>query len=256
MPIPGGYAVWSAISNLANPSIVTNRLGEDKFNKALDLLEEKTPQGHRRDMLVCNSKTIRNMVIRHVLENQQDSPYHSYRIVKDERITNYERFMPIIAARHSRPVISDSPNYRTTAHSALTPTLLQAFKMMNPVYKVELEITDTSESGVKPDMFSQFVGSGYATLASHIGLNGNGGFKSAMKMEKRDMLVAAAMSSGVHNYAEVYIEHYEAELPTTSEERAAKELRRRYQTDLLELWEQKFLSFHISVAGGFKGGFQ
>ena len=253
MPIPSGHAVWSAISQLANPSFVTNRLGEDKYDKALNLMEAKTPQGHRRDLLVCNSKTVRSSIIRHILASQQDSPKHSYTIVRDERIDNWDRFMPIISARHSRPVIAENTDYRTTAHAAITPTLLQAFKMMNPLYREELEITDTSESGVKRDLFSQFVGNGYATLASHIGINGNGGFKSAMKLEKRDMLVTAAMVSGIHCYAETYVEHYEAEAPTTSEERVAKEVRRRYQADLQELWSDKLHSFHISVKGGFKG---
>ena len=253
MPIPNGHGLWSAISDVANPSLVTNSLGDDNFNKALDLLETKTPQGHRRDLLVCNSKNTRSRIIRHILESQKDLPTHSYRIVKDERVTNYDRFMPILAARHSRPVISEDPKYRTTAHSALTPTILQAFQMMNPRYNVELEITDTQKSGVKPDVFSQFIGNGYATMASLIGINGNGGFKSAMKLEKRDMLVTAAMYSGIHGYAETYVEHYEAEAPTTSEERAVKELRRRYQADLLEVWFDKLDSFHISVEGGFKG---
>lgn len=124
---------------------------------------------------------------------------------------------------------------------------------MNPIYQVELEITDTSESGVRPDVFSQFVGNGYATLASHIGINGNGGFKSAMKLEKRDMLVTAAMDTGIHGYAEHYIEHYEADAPTTNEERVVKELRRRYQTDLWEAWRDKLTAYHINVGRGFKG---
>ena len=252
MPIPSGYALWSAISDVANPSIVTNSLGDETYNKALDLLDTRTPQGHRRDLLVCNTKKVKSLIIRHILENQQDSPKHSYRIVKDERITNYDRFMPIIASRHSRPVVSENPKYRTTAHAAITPTLLQAFKMMNPQYRMELEITDTSESGVRQDVFSQFIGNGYATMASHIGLNGNGGFKSAMKLEKRDMIVTAAMASEIHCYAENYIEHYEAEAPTTTEEKAVKELRRRYQTDLATLWIDKLRSYHINVSGGFK----
>ena len=109
MPLPGGYAVWSAISDLANPSIVTNGLGDDTFNKALDRLDQKTPQGNRRDLLVCNSKNVRSMIIRHILANQTNSATHSYKIVKDERITNYDRYMPIIAARHSRPVIAEHP---------------------------------------------------------------------------------------------------------------------------------------------------
>ena len=253
MPLPGGYAVWSAISNVANPSIVTNSLGDEKFNKALDLLDERTPQGHRRDLLVCNTKTVKSMIIRHILENQQNSSRHSYKIVKDERINNYDRFMPIIAARHSRPVVTENPKYRTTAHAAITPTLLQAFKMMNPQFRVELEITDTTDSGVRQDMFSQFIGNGYATLASHVGINGNGGFKSAMKLEKRDMMVTAAMASGIHCYAENYVEHYEAEAPTTNEEKAVKELRRRYQADITTLWEDKLRSYHIDISGGFKG---
>ena len=62
MPIPSGYAVWSEISRVSNPSIVTNQLGEVKFNKNLDILEERTAMGHRRDMLVCNSKSVSNKV--------------------------------------------------------------------------------------------------------------------------------------------------------------------------------------------------
>ena len=117
MPIPNGYALWSAISDVANPSIVTNSLGDETFNKALDCLDRRTPQGHRRDLLVCNTKLVKSLIIRHILENQQNSSQHSYKIVKDERINNYDRFMPIIAVRHSRPVISENPKYRTTAHS-------------------------------------------------------------------------------------------------------------------------------------------
>ena len=59
VPIPTGFAIWSALSDVANPSIVTNTLGEAKFNKNLDKLNEKTPMGLRRDMLVCNSKMVR-----------------------------------------------------------------------------------------------------------------------------------------------------------------------------------------------------
>ena len=59
VPIPTGFAIWSALSDVANPSIVTNTLGEARFNKNLDKLNEKTPMGLRRDMLVCNSKMVR-----------------------------------------------------------------------------------------------------------------------------------------------------------------------------------------------------
>ena len=58
VPIPSGFAVWSAITDISDPSIVTNRLGEPKFNKNMDMMEEKTPMGHRRDMLICNSKMV------------------------------------------------------------------------------------------------------------------------------------------------------------------------------------------------------
>ena len=62
MPIPTGHAVWSQISNVANPSITTNRLGDHKFNKNLDRAEEPTPYGHRRDMLICNNKMVRTKI--------------------------------------------------------------------------------------------------------------------------------------------------------------------------------------------------
>ena len=66
MPIPSGHAVWNEISNLSNPSIVTNSLGENKFNKNLDILPEKTPMGHRRDMLICNSKMVSKVISRNI----------------------------------------------------------------------------------------------------------------------------------------------------------------------------------------------
>ena len=58
LPIPSGFAVWTAISNVANPSIVTNTLGEPRFNQNLDRTVDRTRMGHRRDMLVCNSKMV------------------------------------------------------------------------------------------------------------------------------------------------------------------------------------------------------
>ena len=58
VPITTGFGVWGQISDVVNPSITTNTLGDPKFNKNLDLMHENTPMGHRRDMLVCNNKLV------------------------------------------------------------------------------------------------------------------------------------------------------------------------------------------------------
>ena len=174
-------------------------------------------------------------------------------MVNDERVANNERQVPMLAAGYSQPLVVDNTNYHCTAHSAVTPVLLQVFKMMNPKYQNELIIPDPDESGVPNDLFGQAIGHGYATPASILGFNGNGGFKSAMKLEKRDMLVAAAQDSNVHTYADAFIELYEAEAPATAEERVRKEVRRNYQDNLWTLWSDKFQAYHYSIAGGING---
>ena len=124
---------------------------------------------------------------------------------------------------------------------------------MNKPARTVLNITDTEESLVPPDVFSKAVGSGYASLASFIGINGNGGFKAAMKMELRDLLVTAAQVTQIHGYAEKYVDGYEAEDPSTDEERIAKETRRRFQKELAELWWSKLDSYHLNVGEGITG---
>ena len=124
---------------------------------------------------------------------------------------------------------------------------------MNAPSRLVLNISDTEESYVPSDVFSKAVGSGYASLASFIGINGNGGFKAAMKMELRDLLVTAAQTSKVHDYAEKYIEDYEADDPSTDEEKISKEAKRQFQKEITELWWPKLDAYHFDVSGGITG---
>ena len=174
-------------------------------------------------------------------------------MVNDERVPNNERKMPMLAAGYSQSIIVDNTSYYTTAHSAVTPTVLQAFKMMNPKFKTKLNIPRDEGSCVPEDLFSKAVGSGYATMASYLGFNGNGGFKAAMKLEQRDLLVAAAYDTEIHQYAEAYIDLYEAESPSNDDQKVAKENRRGFQQNLSDLWTDKLYAFHYSIAGGING---
>ena len=130
--------------------------------------------------------------------------------------------------------------------------MLQAFKMMNSPPTVKLNIPNEAESLVPSDVFSRAIGSGYASMGGFLGISGNGGFKAPMKMELRDMLVAAAQESGIHHFAEYYIEDYEAD-DAVPNEPAEKETRRQYQRELGELWGQKIHAYHFDVTGGING---
>ena len=69
-------------------------------------------------------------------------------MVNDERVPNNERKMPMLAAGYSQSIIVDNTSYYTTAHSAVTPTVLQAFKMMNPKFKTKLNIPNPVQAWI------------------------------------------------------------------------------------------------------------
>ena len=196
---------------------------------------------------------MRSKIIRQILANQRNSPKNSYVLVDDERVSYEKRQVPILAAGYCQPIVVDNVNYHTTAHAAITPTVLQAFKMMNPTLVTELKVEDTHKSWVPDDIFGKAVGSGYATYAGLLGFNGNGGFKSGMRLEQRDMLVAAAMYTKIHHYAEHFIDLYEVAPPTEAEKDSPKGLRWKLQENLEFLWSDKVEAYHYSVAGGISG---
>ena len=82
-------------------------------------------------------------------------------MVKDERATNENRLMPMLAVAYSQPLVVDAMEYHTTAHSAVTTYLLQAFKMMNPTLQTVIDNDDEVQSGMPQHLFSNMVGNGY-----------------------------------------------------------------------------------------------
>ena len=138
----------------------------------------------------------------------------------------------MLAAAYSQPLVVDAVDYHTTAHSAVTTYLLQAFKQMNPTLQTVIENNDEDVSGVPRHLFTNLVGTGYVPPAGLLGLCGNGKFKLPMKLEQRDMIVTAAMHSKVQMYAETYILWYESEFPDSNEDRVAKQQRRYFQENI------------------------
>ena len=173
-------------------------------------------------------------------------------MVKDERV-NEDRQMPMLAAAYSQPLVVDAVDYHTTAHSAVTTYLLQAFKQMNPTLQTVIENNDEDVSGVPRHLFTNLVGTGYVPPAGLLGLCGNGKFKLPMKLEQRDMIVTAAMHSKVQMYAETYILWYESEFPDSNEDRVAKQQRRYFQENICHLWSDRLIAYHYSIAGGIDG---
>ena len=174
-------------------------------------------------------------------------------MLNDERVSNDSRQMPVLAAAYSQPLVVDAVDYHTTAHSAVTTYLLQAFKQMNPTAQAVVENDDENISGIPSHLFSNMVGNGYVPPAGLLGFSGNGKFKLPMKLEQRDMIVTAAMTSKVQMYAENYVLWYESEYPDSNEDRVAKQQRRYFQENLRHLWEDKLRAYHYSIAGGIDG---
>ena len=174
-------------------------------------------------------------------------------MVKDERVPNENRNMPIIAVAYSQPLVVDATNYHTTAHSAVTTFLLQAFKTMNPVLQTVVENDDEETSGMPKHLFGNMVGTGYVSPAGLLGLSGTGKFKQSMRLEQRDMIVTAAMDSKIQMYAETYVLWYESEYPDSSEDKIVKQQRRYFQDNLNHLWSDKLKAYHYSIAGGIDG---
>ena len=196
---------------------------------------------------------MRQYQTRAILRHQRDEDQHSYAVVEDQRFPHDERMVPIISARHARPVVVDDWNYRCTPYAAVTVTFMQAFKKMRffPVPKISQ--TEANASCLTRDCFSHAVGSGYTSPATLLGLSGTGAFKSAMLMEKRDLLVAAADLSGEHAYAEYNIDLYEADEPTTGIDNELRQLRFDYQEQLARYNKQRLQGILVDISNGIDG---
>ena len=225
----------------------------------------KTPMGHRRDLIYCNSKSVRATSVKYcrqksetqlmsssyylfqvrqyqvkaLLSNQRDQPSHSYAVVEDQRFPRDRRLVPIIACRHSRPVVVDDWNYRTTAYAAMSVTWLQAFKQMRRQPLPKISEDEAWDSWLTRDCFSHAVGTGYIAPASMLGLSGTGGFQAPMRMERRDLLITAAEKSGDFAYAEYNIDLYEADEPEDVTENELRRIRFSHQKQIATFNERR-----------------
>ena len=163
--------------------------------------------------------------------------------------------VPIIAARHARPVITDDWNYRCTPYAAMTPTWQQAYKKMKFKALPRISAEEARMALLTRDIFSLAVGSGYTSPATMLGLSGTGTFKSPMLMEKRDLLITAAVTSGEHAYAEYNIELYEADEPLDGNQSAIRNLRYEYQQQIMDFNYDRLQGILVDISRGIDGMF-
>ena len=174
-------------------------------------------------------------------------------MIEDRRFPNDERIVPVIAPRHARPVVTDDWTYRCTPYAAVTPTLMQAFKQMRSKALPRISAEEANLACLTRDCFSYAVGSGYTSPATILGLSGTGIFKSAMLMEKRDLLITAADLSEDHAYAEYNIELYEADEPTPGAGSEIRQLRYEYQQQIADFCRRKLQGILVDISYGITG---
>ena len=247
-----GYDVWSQIADLATPSIVTNDSGDPAYTGQLRRLEEDTPCGHRRRLFFTNNKKARQLHARHIIQAQGEAEQRDIAWVPDERFPSEQRAVPVVAARRVRPVVVKNLEFRTTVHSAMTPTWVQAFLQMTP--------TSVDYSKVAPQYWSATLlpahafafakGSAAPSMGSFLGLNGTACFKHSMRMEKRDCLVAAAMNSGYTAMARQDIHDFQSEVPSRMEDTyMVLNVKYEHQIQLKNYWKDLSKSLIINVKG-------
>ena len=187
------------------------------------------------------------------MKNQRDDSKHSYAVVDDQRFPHDERMVPIIAARHARPVVTDDWTYRCTPYAAMTITWQQAFKKMRIKALPKISVDEAQASHLTTDCFSLAVGSGYTSPATMLGLSGTGTFKAPMLMEKRDLLIAAAEVSGEHAYAEYNIELYEADPPNELVQSDLRQIRFNYQQQIADYNKHRLQGILVDITNGING---
>ena len=239
VPAHCGFDVFSQIADIANASVVTNDTGDPAYTGALQKLNENTPVGKRRPLLYITAKLARQLHTKAILQAQTERPFREIKWIADERFPTYERTIPIVAARGSRPVICPTKDFRTSALSAMTPTWLQAQNQMTPavVNHQKVARADVAMFKIPPHGFAYAKGAAGPSMGSFLGLNGAGKFKQAMRMERRDLLVAAAMATGCIKHARQCISDFEAEQPLRKEDTyAIRNQRYQHQQQLSDYW--------------------
>ena len=236
-----GFDTWSQIADVANASVVTNDAGDPAYNGKLRKLNENTKVGQRRPLLYITNKTARQLHTRHIVQSQTELPARTIKWVKDERFPKENRKVPLVASRGARPVICPTKDFRTTDYAAMSVTWEKSIIQMTPavVDHDRIAPNEVDMFLIPPNGFAFAKGSGAPSMGSFLGLNGSGRFKHSMRMEKRDLLVAAAMKSGCIKYAKKAIADFVPEQPLRMEDQYTIQNQRWvHQQQLADYWSK------------------
>ena len=114
----------------------------------------------------------------------------------------------------SRPVKVNNDDFTTTPLSTLGVSALQGFAKLEKTHGTNL-IEDAQGLKKFPNSFYRnFQGVGAITLGNFWGLSGTAKFPYAMKMEKRDMIIAATRITN-SNLAAAKIEDFVPNIPSS-----------------------------------------
>ena len=98
---------------------------------------------------------------------------------------------PIFATKPSRPVKVANEDFTTTALSTLSISALQGFAKLEKLFGTNLNEDKELFRKFSNSFYRNFTGTGAITLGNYWGLSGTAKFPYGMKMEKRDMIIAA-----------------------------------------------------------------
>ena len=98
---------------------------------------------------------------------------------------------PIIATKASRPVKVRNDDFTTTALSTVSISALQGFEKLERLHGTNLVEDAQGLTKFTNKFYRNFPGTGAITLGNYWGLSGTPKFPFGMKMEKRDMMIAA-----------------------------------------------------------------
>lgn len=235
-----GFDVFSQIADIANASVVTNDAGDPAYSGKLHKRSENTKVGQRRPLLYITSKVARQLHTKQILQAQTEQPFRSIKWIKDERFPDEDRMIPIVAARGSRPVICPTKTFRTSARAAMSPSWVKGIIQATPTVLNHQKVaaSEVKMYLIPPHGFPYAKGAAGPSMGSFLGLNGGGKFKYPMRMERRDLLVAAAMKSGCVRYAKSSVSDFECDQPLRREDTyAVRNQRYNHQLQLGDYWE-------------------
>ena len=133
-----------------------------------------TPVGHRKALLFTFNKKAKQLHTKLILQSQSNRESREVVWVPDERFTKTVRNVPIIGAKASRPIITKTHTFRTSAYAAMTPTWVQCFQQMSPssVDTAKLTKEEVGRYKTPPHGLVYAKGVGAPSMGSYLGING------------------------------------------------------------------------------------